>query len=325
MAPVNNRLEGMSPGSRSATWNILRKLTGISDPESQLRGFRLQLEDGNRWWITGLPPASQWVERLAPIMQLHPDKADGANIIAFLEGKTPPERLTQLVAPDSGWLTLKKSYLNLWYRLDSPDLLVEFNPPLSEYLGYVSFWDALLFVHRQSLRRGGLPFHAVLAEYQGKGAILAGASGMGKSTCYRRLSPPWRARCDDQVLVALAPNGRYLAHPFPTWSHYFWQQREHTWKVQDSSPLAGIFFLEQSSSDECLPLSFSEAVVAATGSAQQVLTRFLIRCGPEEARSIRTAMFENACELLKKVPAFRLRVSLTGRFWEKIEAALGIT
>ncbi len=324
MVPVNDHLEGKTLGPRSPTWNILRKLTGTTDPESQLQGFRLQLEDGNRWWITGLPPTSQWVEKLAPIMQLHPDKADGANIIVFFEDNTAPERLKKLVGPDSGWLTMEKSYLNLWYRMDSPDLLVEFNTPVEEISRYVSFWDSFLFVHRQNLWSGGLSFHAAMAEYQGKGVILAGASGMGKSTCYRRFSPPWRARCDDQVLVALAPSGQYLAHPFPTWSHYFWKQRTHTWEVQESSPLAGIFFLEQFPTDECFPLSFAESVVAATGSAQQVLLRYLIRCSPEEARSLRTAMFENACELLKKVPAFRLRVSLTGGFWEQIETALGI-
>jgi hypothetical protein len=32
---------------------------------------------------------------------------------------------------------------------------------------------------------------------------------------------------------------------------------------------------------------------------------------------------DNACKIVKQVPVFRLRVSLTGSFWEQIEAALG--
>jgi hypothetical protein len=32
--------------------------------------------------------------------------------------------------------------------------------------------------------------------------------------------------------------------------------------------------------------------------------------------------FENACVMAKTVPAFRLRLTLDGRFWEEVEKAL---
>jgi SynChlorMet cassette protein ScmC len=254
-------------------------------------------------------------------MHLHQGTVDDANMMVFFGGKTPLERIEQLVLPDSGWVTLNR-YPSLWYRMDSPDLIFKLKTPLSQFNGYTCIRFALQFVFRHSIQRGGLPFHAALVEHQGKGVLLAGTSGTGKSTCCRRLSPPWQARCDDEVLLTLAPDGRYLAHPFPTWSDYVLQRGANTYNSQDPSPLAGIFFLEQSSTDACLPLSTSEAVVEAIVSAQVVLARFLWCCGPEEARSIRAAMFTNAIELLQKVPTFRLRVSLTGRFWERIEGAL---
>jgi SynChlorMet cassette protein ScmC len=258
-------------------------------------------------------------------MQLGQEKAEGANIIVFLEGQTPAERAQRLVSPDSGWFNADNNSLGFWFRLDSPDLLVISSTPLSKIGDYTSIQYPLEFVFRQSIKMGGLPFHAALAEHQGQGVLLAATSGTGKSTCCRRLSPPWRARCDDEVLLTLAPDGRYLAHPFPTWSDYVLKRGENTYESQDPSPLAGIFFLEQSSSDACLPLSAHEALVETIISAQVVMARFLWCCGPEEARKIRMAIFTNAHELFKKIPAFRLRISLAGRFWEQIEAALGST
>jgi hypothetical protein len=38
--------------------------------------------------------------------------------------------------------------------------------------------------------------------------------------------------------------------------------------------------------------------------------------------SRKTKLFENATELAKAVPAFRLQVSLEGRFWEEMEKVL---
>jgi len=40
-------------------------------------------------------------------------------------------------------------------------------------------------------------------------------------------------------------------------------------------------------------------------------------------RKLRRQVFDNACRLAKRIPAFKLRASRNGRFWEKIEQALG--
>jgi hypothetical protein len=42
----------------------------------------------------------------------------------------------------------------------------------------------------------------------------------------------------------------------------------------------------------------------------------------EEVSNLRKNLFENSCRLAKAVPAFRLKASLKGRFWEKIEEVL---
>jgi SynChlorMet cassette protein ScmC len=59
--------------------------------------------------------------------------------------------------------------------------------------------------------RGGLLIHGALAEWNGKGVILAGKSGVGKSTASARLTPAWRSLSDDATLIV--PDGpmRYKA------------------------------------------------------------------------------------------------------------------
>ena len=308
------------------TWehlDMLAWLTSVTETEARLPGFSLRLGDDSHWWISGYPPRTSWVEKLAAIMHLHPAKNRGPNRLVFFTRKVSPSKTETASAPPPGWFCQRLMYMHNWYRLDSPDIFCEMDPVFCEFGGYGILWSALHFIHRNSIKLGGLPFHATLASFQGQAVILAGPSGTGKTTCYRRLPPSWQPLCDDELLVVLSPQGHYLTHPFPTWSDYLLHRTEKSWKVENAVPLAGIFFLEQSTKDYCDPLSLTEAAVSVTGSAQQVLIRFLPTCDPREARNVRQAIFENACELVKKIPAFRLQVSLTGRFWEKIETVLG--
>ncbi len=311
----------ISSPCKSDILDLLSELTGLPEPERQLRGFSLRLGDDSQWWLAGFT-SDRHVEEVATIMQMRQEENNGANRIIFFEGQTPPKQVQRLTAPDSGWLIVPKDYpkMNIWYRMDSPDLLAEVKAPMSDSERVGTFKLALHFIYRQSIYRGGLPFHAALVEHMGKGYLLAAASETGKSTCCRRLLPPWLARADDEALVVLAPDGRYLAHPFPTWSDCA-AGREPTYDTQNPSFLSGIFFFKQAPTDECLPLSRSQAGVEAVISAQVAIARFLWNCTPEEGRRIRMAIFNNAFALFERVPAFHLRVSLTGRFWELLETA----
>ena len=57
----------------------------------------------------------------------------------------------------------------------------------------------------------------LLLALDGRGVLLCGSSGSGKSTCARRVPAPWRALADDAVLVSAAEDGIY-AQGLPTWS-----------------------------------------------------------------------------------------------------------
>ena len=111
-------------------------------------------------------------------------------------------------------------------------------------------------------------------------------------------------------------------HPFPTWSNYLWKLSDTTWDVQQHLPLSAIFFLEQGKTDEVISVGRGQASVRITESATQIYQATLRNLVNEEERAIKEKIFENACALANRIPAFRLRVSLEGRFWEQMEKVL---
>jgi len=172
------------------------------------------------------------------------------------------------------------------------------------------------------METGGLPFHACLAGHDGAGVLLAAPGGGGKSTCARRLPPPWKVLCDDETLIVRDPKGCYFVHPFPTWSNFFWRREERTWDVQKSLPLSAIFFIKKGKRDEVIPMGRAEAAARMYQAAQQVCLRNWRYFSAEEERQEKEKLFANACGLSKKIPGFTLHVSLKGQFWKEVEKVL---
>jgi len=320
--------EDWEPRPQTDILRVLGKLTGFVEPEAQMPGFSLNLRDGSRWWITGSRFTMFIAEKLAFIMQLQQGHFGEGNpqddrLMYFYEKNVDHRRLEPLFSPDQGWTNLNHRFALIRYHAKLHHIVYEYDSTgENSSSSFLPIWRVVPSVHWESICRGGLPFHAALLERHGQGVVLAAPGDTGKSTCSHRVVYPWQARCDDEVLVVLTPGGRYLAHPFPTWTDYLYERAENTWKVEDAIPLAGIFFLEQSPQDECVPLEGAQAAAEATSSAEQTMTRFLRWFDIGEARKVRWSMFANACEIVKQVPTFHLRVSLHGNFWEKIEAAL---
>jgi SynChlorMet cassette protein ScmC len=177
-------------------------------------------------------------------------------------------------------------------------------------------------IYERALNSGGLPFHAGVVERDGKGVLLAAPKNIGKSTCCRRIPRPWNALCDEETLIVQDAQRQYLAHPFPTWSDYLTRGSNRTWNVQRYIPLAAIFFLEQAEADKVIPLGQGEAAALMNQSAMQVCVRNWMNLDGEKMRAFRKKLFDNACELTWAIPIFKLRVSLTGRFWEEMEKVL---
>ncbi len=275
----------------------------------------------------------QWLDELAAIIELEKCAPNGSPKIIFsrmvdeadVEGTADHDHHAQSFwrkQEAAGWILYDNKAIRIWRHNSRHDVVCEFRDSNSDETKYMDMWDSLQVIYWRSMTNGGLPFHAGLAELDGKGVLFAASGNTGKSTCCRRLPDHWKPLCDDETLVVLDGQRGYRAHPFPTWSYYMQGRARNTWDIQYSVPLSGLFFLEQSETDKIVPLGEGEAAVFISESAIQVCRKFWRGAGPENGQKFSEVIFGNACELAKQIPAFRLYISLHGRFWEKIEEIL---
>ncbi len=291
----------------------------MDDIKKEPKGYCLSLSDGNNWWITGDKDNARWLDKLAAIMELEECASNGSPELAFSKMRDADDAWDKM----EGWSCYDRRINRIWYHKSIPDVMCEFRYNKIHDIIYINMWYALQPIYQRSIGRGGLPFHAGLAELDGRGVLLAASGDTGKSTCCRRLPDYWKPLCDDESLVVLDKQGTYRAHPFPTWSDHLWKRAENTWDVQYSVPLAGIFFLEQAEADEVVPIGEGEAAVLMNDSSVQVYEKYWRTAEGVDRRKFGKDIFDNACKMAKAAPAFLLRVSLHGKFWEEIEKALG--
>jgi SynChlorMet cassette protein ScmC len=178
-------------------------------------------------------------------------------------------------------------------------------------------------IRRDVLARDGLFLHGALAEKNGFGVILAGPSGVGKTTASIRLPRPWRSLSDDMTLVVRDAQGRYWGHPWPTWS-FFWENDNsgRKWDVSCAVPLKSIFFLAQAGEDRVEPIGEGQATCMLLHTAQQASGRLDDKSCNEDITAINVQLFNNACIMAKSIKSFILNVSLNGPFWREMDLAL---
>jgi len=289
------------------------------------KGYLIRLADGQGWHMTASEEISHWVGRLASMMELGEYRSDGYPRLIFVRGKSekaPANSMKQKDLPEQGWVGRDFGSVQLWFHPEVPDVICEIGPGSDHELDILRMWLSLDPIYQRAQESGGLPFHAALIERDGMGVLLAASGDTGKSTCCTRIPHPWQALCDDEALVVQNDQKQYLVHPFPTWSDYLWRRSRRTWNVQHCVPLKALFFLEQAEVDETIPMKESQAALYANNAAIQVSRRTWRHMGHAEVTVTRKRLFENACRLAKAVPAFILRVSIGGRFWEEMEKVL---
>ena len=297
------------------------------------KGYKLFLNYGSGWWITSDEESVDILQKIATIMTLKESPPDGLPCIIFSRDiktikdhceETKIHSNSNTLNDNSEWRVFDYKHVRLWRRGDDPNILCEVIDEPGSLDDYLVIWYSIQEIYNQGLQLGAIPFHAGLAEYKGRGILLAAPGGGGKSTSCRRLPDGWKALCDDEALVVPDGNGTYRVHPFPTWSDYLLQRAQKTWDVQRSIPLSGIFFLEQSQNDETIPIAPSHATLHISHSINEVFKRMWICMRYVEKIKLGTQVFNNACKLAKMVPTFRLRISLHGKFWEEIEKSLDL-
>jgi hypothetical protein len=240
------------------------------------------------------------VERLGQVMQLR-----GAE-----QGR---EVLVAVCRPASGHFDSISS--------EGP-LLCCLPPSLNPELGVVQMEQITRRIALSTLMQGGLLLHGALAEYAGSGFIMAGHGTVGKSTASRRLPAPWRSLSDDKTLVVRDSLGQYWAHPWPTWSRFHDGRPGGSWPVEHAVPLRAIFFLRQSPSDQLEPVGVTQAAALIIESETDLAHESSRLRDPNAARALIGEGIRAAKALARAVPAFSLKLSLDGRFWEEIERVL---
>lgn len=276
--------------------------------------YCLSLANGNSWLLSENGEYAEFLSELARIMRLEKCNQNGSIQLLFSNNKT--ENSSKL---DLQWKVCDTPAIRILYSENSDKYICEIKKAT---MRYINMAYSLRPIYMQSMILGGLPFHAGLAELNGRGVLFAATGGTGKSTCCRRLPDYWKPLCDDEALVVLAKSGQYMAHPFPTWSDYTMKRSQNTWDVQYSVPLSAIFFIEQAETDEIIPMTTGHSAMRIIGSTNEAFGDTLVNVSKEEKTEFRKNVFNKAYDMSLKIPSFQLRVSLNGHFWKKIEEVI---
>ncbi|MBN2356536.1 SynChlorMet cassette protein ScmC [candidate division KSB1 bacterium] len=162
--------------------------------------------------------------------------------------------------------------------------------------------------------------HGALLEYHGRGVILAGDGGAGKTTACARLPHPWRALSDDAALVVCDEQGRFRAHPWPTWSRLYFNGPGGSWPVALSVPVDAVLFIEKSDSDCVSRLSRLQSFDGLVRAARQMnWADFYDTIPADFMRQHHSRLYERLTELARLVPGYELKMSRAGAFWSCIE------
>jgi SynChlorMet cassette protein ScmC len=284
----------------------------LPDPTRPYPGYALTLADGARYTIRGGDlPADRVVQAFAVAGRLLPagDGAPGHLLLAITDETEGARR-----PPIGDWAT---------------QLVCTLPPPTDQDMLAIAMTHLTLAIAHDVQRRGGLLVHGALAAWpagdEAMGVLFAAPGSTGKSTASRRLPPPWHVLCDDTTLLVCNRQGRYYAHPTPTWSRFYSYSGAvgGRWAMQESVPLRAIFFLSQAPADgaEVLP-SRSCATALLAESADQVGHLLRRHLPADEAQQLNRDRLTNVEALAHAVPAWRLHVSLNGAFWNHVERAL---
>jgi SynChlorMet cassette protein ScmC len=289
--------------------------------------FIFRLNEQLSWNVAGTGGTSEWLNKWAGLMGLEPGGEETLPTIWFVRGAAPQldglrapwpkdSRILDALEPD-GWQVQDLRVIRMWRHPLRTELICELlNIPV-DHIENTMMWQALHPLYEAVMYRGGFPLHAALVEHRGKGFLLAGAGGRGKTTCCERLPSDWTALSDDETLLIRSGKERPLAHPFPTWSAA--KANGRSWQVSRNVEPAAIFFLEQSAEDRAVPMGRGEAAVRINQSANQSCFGRLRSLPVSSRKEWRKMLFQNSCDTAKVIPAYTLNLTKTGRFWEIIE------
>jgi SynChlorMet cassette protein ScmC len=301
----------------------------MSPPPNSPAFFSLSLANGHAWQFNSDGDCERWLAKFASILKLERTPRSAFPLIFMVEAGARDGPL-HAIGKNPGMPTLPRTGWNIrafgaFRYLSHPAVqhrIVELAPQWrdDDNMAIMQMAGILFCLGCDLLDAGAIFLHAALLEFNSGGVMIAGPGDSGKSTCARRIEPPWRAHGDDLGLVFPDRSGSYFALPCPTWSDYYFDRDDPPlWDIHARLPLEAILFLKQSEQDEVVPIGRAQAATGIFYSSMQIVEPFLKFFSPAETSRIRSQIFSNSCHIAEQVPSFILNATKNGRFWEKIE------
>ncbi len=294
--------------------------------------YTMRLDDRCAWNLSATSGAAEWLQLFASALGLRHGNGDVFPQIKFIRGAGdvqppddppwPPDLAEIAALTAQGWKSYRHGLVRFWTPPSGSNRVCELLNSQSHKLDILMMGLALEPVHQKAIELRGVPLHGALLALEGKGVVLVGANDAGKTTCCQRLPERWDVLCDDETLVLRENEGGFFAHPFPTWSDHFQVRSGLRCDVSRRVPLSAIFFLQKSATVQVVPIGKGQAAARISESSGQTSVGRTLGLEAYEKRERRKRLFENACDLAKTLPAFNLRLNLTGNFWEEIEQVL---
>ena len=91
------------------------------------------------------------------------------------------------------------------------------------------------------------------------------------------------------------------------------------WSIQYAVPLKAVFFLSQASEVRAEIMGQGKATCRLLEDSKEFSSLISPRMLKDEIRAHNLRRFDNACELVRSIPCYDLRLSMTGAFWHEIE------
>lgn len=290
--------------------------------------YGFHLSDNQYWGIQPGIQTGEWAAKFARLLGIEPlqDCPDRTIRLETLTMTTSGENgcrwLPQYGYPGEEWQVRILRSLEQWRHPAISDVIFRLRQTTDPRQVRHQMRHVFSPVYDLTIQRGGLPLHAALVEHSDRGLLLVGRSGVGKTTACRRLPIDWNVLSDDLALAVRTSDGGFRVHPLPTWSAVRIGSTEHTWDIKQSVKLSAVFFLAQAAKDEVTPAGKAMASVILNDAAMTVFNS--LQAGPRylEESFMFGKLFSNAATMAQAVPSYIFRLSLQGRFWEKIEEVL---
>jgi len=232
----------------------------------------------------------------------------------------PRAEVENVAHPEPGVITLFEPYIIIKLSADLSRSLVYVVPDGGRSRKAMGFmWRRLFYLALLPLTAhcDCSVVHGILAEKAGRGVVISGPSGIGKSTAARRLPEGgWNVLADDCLLATRSANGDFLAQPVPTWSVFYANSApERTWNCEKVVPLKAIFLLDRGA-ERAERLDFQQTLIGFTRSVGDMTRMLSGRVEGERGKFLYRRAFNLASEMAKKLPAYHLFATLEGKFWE---------